>query len=173
MAIVTELVEHLPRLRRYARALTGDRFASEDLVQDTVERALSRFTFFRRGSRMDAWLLAIMHNVFISQKRHQSRRPADESLDERVVDPAVRGTESDGLEIRDLDRALGQLPVEQRQVLLLVSLEEFSYEETAAILGIPLGTVMSRLSRGRERLRLILSAREQAADAITHLKVIK
>jgi RNA polymerase sigma-70 factor (ECF subfamily) len=167
---------HLPRLRRYARALTGDRHASEDLVQDTVERALLRFAWFRTGAKLDAWLLAIMHNLFISQKRHRAAQPDTEPIDERSAEVTVCGTEQEALALRDLDRALARLPDEQRSVLLLISLEEFSYEEAARILGLPVGTVMSRLSRARERLRAILS--ENAASACagassTHLKVVK
>src|ERR1700716_1080566 len=167
------LIEHLPRLRRYARALTGDRYAGDDLVQDTLERALSRFAFFRQGSKLDSWLLTIMHNIFISQLRHQAARPPVDSLDEQFVESAVRGSEGDMLDLRDLDRALAQLPADQREVLLLISLEDLSYEEAARVLGVPLGTVMSRLSRGRERLRSVLAGDSSAATEVAHLKVVK
>ncbi len=165
-----DLIEHLPRLRRYARALTSDRFSADDLVQDTLERALSRFSLFRRGTKLDAWLMAIMHNVFVNQIRAQAARPASDTIDEQFNEPAVRGTQGDALALRDLESALAQLPPDQREVLLLVTLEEFSYEDAARVLGIPVGTVMSRLSRGRERLRVVLSG---AAPAAAHLKVVK
>ncbi len=165
-----DLIEHLPRLRRYARALTSDRFAADDLVQDTVERALSRFSLFRQGSKLDAWLMTLMHNIFVNQLRAQAARPPSDPLDEQFVEPAVPGTQGDALALRDLASALAQLPPEQREVLLLVTLEEFSYEDAARALGIPVGTVMSRLSRGRERLRALLSGE---APAAAHLKVIK
>jgi len=167
---------HLPRLRRYARALTGDRHASEDLVQDTVERALSRFAWFRTGAKLDAWLLSIMHNLFISQLRHRAVQLDYQPIDERLLESAMPGTQEVGLALRDLDRALARLPDEQRMVLLLISLEEFSYEETARILDIPVGTVMSRLSRARERLRVILSENATTApisSAPTPLKVVR
>lgn len=167
-----EIVDHLPRLRRYARALTGDGAASEDLVQDTVERALARSALFRPGSRLDAWLLSIMHNVYVSQLRRRALLPQAEDGDALAADMPVRGTEADALEVRDLDRALARLSPDQREVLLLVSLEEFSYEEAAHILGVPAGTVMSRLARGRERLRLILAG-EHAPPHPAHLKVVK
>ncbi|MRR51447.1 MAG: sigma-70 family RNA polymerase sigma factor [Rhodocyclaceae bacterium] len=167
---MTDLSPHLPRLRRYARALTGERFAADDLVQDTLERALSRFALFRHGTRLDAWLLTIMHNLFVNQVRRQATQPPHDSIDEEFVEPAMPATQGDALGLRDLDRALAQLPVEQREVLLLVSLEELSYEETAKVLGIPLGTVMSRLSRGRERLRAVLAGKDAATP---HLKVVK
>lgn len=168
---MTDLTEHLPRLRRYARALTGDRAAADDLVQDTLERALSRWALFRRGSRLDAWLLAIMHNLFINQVRARGARPQVVPL-ESCPDPATPDTGTDRLALRDLDRALARLPPEQRAVLLLVSLEELSYEDAGKVLGIPVGTVMSRLSRARERLRALLAG-EKPADAAGHLKVVK
>jgi len=165
-----DLIEHLPRLRRYARALTGDRFAADDLVQDTLERALSRFSLFRRGSKLDAWLLTIMHNLFVNQLRAQAARPPNDPIDELFEEPAVRATQGDALAMHDLENSLAQLPPDQREVLLLVTLEELSYEDAARILGIPVGTVMSRLSRARERLRDLLSG---AAPAAAHLKVVK
>ncbi len=173
---MTDLTEHLPRLRRYARALTGEHHAADDLVQDTLERALSRFRLFRPGTRPEAWLLAIMHNIFVSQIRQQAARPRFDTLESSGADPAVRGTEGDRLGVRDLDRALARLSPEQREVLLLVSLEELSYEETARVLGIPVGTVMSRLSRARDKLRLVLAGEagnETAGPATSHLKVVK
>ncbi|MFC5301487.1 RNA polymerase sigma factor [Azospira restricta] len=162
-----DLAAHLPRLRRYARALTGDRHRADDLVQDTLERALTRSSLWRRGSKLDAWLLTIMHNLFVNQVRTQARQ-ATEALDALPVEPAQRAMQADALEVRDLDAALAALPVEQRAVLLLVTLDERSYEETARILDIPVGTVMSRLSRARERLRQLLDG--SAAPA---LKVVK
>jgi RNA polymerase sigma-70 factor (ECF subfamily) len=159
--------QQIPRLRRYARALTGERSAADDLVQDTLERAWSKFHLWRRGSDLRAWLFTVMHNVYINQLR--SRRNRGEMLDYDAHPAEVRATQGDGLEIRDLDAALRRLPEEQREVLLLVGLEQFGYEEAARVLGIPVGTVMSRLSRGRERLRQLLSGDGAAAS----LKVVK
>jgi RNA polymerase sigma-70 factor (ECF subfamily) len=163
-----EFVQHIPRLRRYARALTGDRARADDLVQDTLERALTKFHLWRPGSDLRAWLFAIMHNVFINQLRSQ---PAGMSagLDDEAISMAVRATQSDWLEVRDLQTAVLRLPEEQREVLLLVGLEQMTYEETSGVLGIPMGTVMSRLSRARERLRALLA--EGAGHAA--LKVVK
>jgi RNA polymerase sigma-70 factor (ECF subfamily) len=148
------ILAELPRLRRYARALVGDRAAADDLVQDTLERAWTRVSQWRPGSDLRAWLFAIMHNLRIDQLR----RPAVPvtSLDELEVDPPIRATQADRIELNELGAALGQLPEEQRAVLLLVGLEDMSYAEVAATLGIPIGTVMSRLARGRERLRRVL-----------------
>ncbi len=158
---------HIPRLRRYARALTGDRNAADDLVQDTLERALSRFQLWRQGSDLRAWLFTIMHNIFVNQARSRMRHP-HEALDESAAD-ALQAREPDWAELRGIDDALSRLPVEQRAVLLLVGLEQFTYDEAARVLDIPLGTVMSRLSRGRERLRLILAGDPRAVT----LKVVK
>lgn len=158
---------HLPRLRRYARALVGDRHGADDLVQDTLERAWSKHALWQRGTRLDAWLLTIMHNVFVNQYRR--RPPATDSLDTMTVEPAVRAVQGDNLELRDLRSALARLPAEQREVLLLVTVEECSYGETAGILGIPVGTVMSRLSRARDRLREVLAESGDTA----RLRVVK
>ncbi len=160
-----EIVAHIPRLRRYARALAGDSHRADDLVQDTLERALAKFHLWRRGSDLRAWLFTIMHNVFVNQLK--ARREL--GLDEAVQDGLQSAPQSDPLELRDLDVALRQLPVEQREVLLLVGLEQLSYAEVGKALGIPAGTVMSRLSRGRERLRAVMSG----TVAPNNLKVVK
>jgi RNA polymerase sigma-70 factor (ECF subfamily) len=160
-----EIVAHIPRLRRYARALAGDSHRADDLVQDTLERALAKFHLWRRGSDMRAWMFAIMHNVFINQLKARREQALDETM-EAALEGAQR---SDPLELRDLDAALQRLPAEQREVLLLVGLEQLSYAEASQALDVPVGTVMSRLSRGRERLRALTSA----APAATNLKMIK
>jgi RNA polymerase sigma-70 factor (ECF subfamily) len=159
--------QHIPRLRRYARALTGDRAAADDLVQDTLERALSRFHLWRRGSDMRAWLFTIMHNIFVNQVRSRMRHP-HEALDESTAD-AMQYREPDWSELRDISGALAKLPAEQRTVVLLVGLEQFTYDEAARVLEVPIGTVMSRLSRGRERMRVLLGGDFKAAA----LKVVK
>jgi RNA polymerase sigma-70 factor (ECF subfamily) len=162
------LIQHVPRLRRYARALTGDRNSADDLVQDTLERALSRFHLWRQGSDLRAWLFTIMHNIYVNQIRSRIRRQ-HEALETEPAAEAARAVEPDWLELRDLEAALGRLPEEQRAVVLLVGLEQFTYEETARVLGIPTGTVMSRLSRARERLRVMLGNELK----VKTLKVVK
>lgn len=162
------IVAEIPRLRRYARALTGDTSRADDLVQDTLERALSRFSLWRPGN-LRAWLFTIMHNTFVNQVK--SAAHVDYLADDLLPDLPLRATQSDNLELRDLDRALGRLTAEQREVLLLVGLEDLSYEETAKVIGTPIGTVMSRLSRGRERLRALLAGVDLSAG--TQLKVVK
>ncbi len=159
--------QHIPRLRRYARALVGDRYAADDLVQDTLERAWNKLHLWRQGSDMRAWLFAIMHNVFVNQAR--SRRQDIERHMEELPIIAVRGTQGQQLELIEVDRALRALPPDQREVLLLVAVEQLTYEETSRALEVPIGTVMSRLSRGRERLRQLTAGGPGSAP----LKVVK
>ncbi len=160
-----DLIGQLPRLRRYARALTGDATRADDLVQDTLERALAKLALWQPGSDLRAWLFALMHNLFVNQLR--SARPQDVELDE-AADVPVGGGQIEALAARDMASALQRLPDGQRAVLLLVGLEQFSYAEAAQVLGVPVGTVMSRLARARERMRLIL-----AGESVVQLKVVK
>lgn len=160
------MVELIPRLRRYARALVGDRNAADDLVQDTLERAWAKLHLYRRGTDLRAWLFTVMHNVHVNKVR--SAR-ATESLDDEMPELAQRAAQGDSLVVRDLDRSIALLPPEQRAVLLLVTLEDMSYEDVARTLGVPMGTVMSRLSRAREKLRAMMLG--QAAGG--KLKVVK
>ena len=160
------LVELIPRLRRYARALVGDRASADDLVQDTLERAWAKLHLYRRGTDLRAWLFTVMHNVHVNKVR--ATRVTD-TLEDELPELAQRASQGDALLVRDLDRAIARLPAEQRAVLLLVTLEEMSYEEVARALGIPTGTVMSRLSRAREKLRMMMLGQGAAAK----LKVVK
>ncbi|MGE5242109.1 MAG: RNA polymerase sigma factor [Bacteroidota bacterium] len=150
------LTEQIPRLRRYAHALTGSRTRADDLVQDTLERSWSRRHLWRRDSDLRAWLFTIMHNVFVNQLRKNSSAPGHVPFDE-AIDPPSGAVADQTLELRDLASALERLPAEYREVLLLVGLEQMQYEEVAEVLGVPVGTVMSRLSRGRDRLRALMS----------------
>lgn len=161
------IAPHIPRLRRYARALAGDQHAADDLVQDTVERAINKRHLWRPGSDLRAWLFAIMHNVFVNQLRARQAHP-EAPIDEDEL-PAAPSAQGARLEIRDLETALALLPTEQREIVLLVGLEQLSYAEVAKALDIPIGTVMSRLFRGRERLRTLITG----ATAAPSLKVVK
>jgi len=161
-----QVVAFIPRLRRYARALVGERAAADDLVQDTLERALNKFHLWKRGTDLRAWLFTVMHNVHVNQIRGRRELVA---LDAETLELQVRATHDTSLEARDVERALMRLSVEQREVLLLVVLEELSYEEAAGALGIPIGTVMSRLSRAREKLRTLM----EGLPASGRLQVIK
>jgi RNA polymerase sigma-70 factor (ECF subfamily) len=152
-----EIEALIPRLRRFARALAGGRDAADDLVQDTLERAWAKRELWQAGTNLRAWLFTVMHGVFVNGTRR--RRPS-ESLDALDGDAGQRADGSASAEtataVRELREALQRLPDEQRQVVLLVGLEQFSYAEAAGVLGVPIGTVMSRLARGRERLRQLL-----------------
>jgi RNA polymerase sigma-70 factor (ECF subfamily) len=166
MDVRDELMEHVPRLRRYARALINNRDLADDLVQDTLERALRHTEKFQTGTDLRAWLFTIMHNVFANQARRAGVKAVHISVDDENISErefAVPGTQTQSLEVRDLDFALQRLPLDQRQVVLLVGLEEMSYADVAQALEIPIGTVMSRLSRGRERLRALMAGAQPGA----------
>ncbi len=153
----TAIVEQMPHLMRYARALTRDAVAADDLVQDCVQRALSRLNLFEAGTNMRAWLFTIMHNIHAQDMRQLGRRPRAVPLDNELEERrGTAATQEGSLAVRDMARALDHLPDEQRDVVLLVCLEDMSYAKTAEILDVPVGTVMSRLARGRERLRKMM-----------------
>jgi RNA polymerase sigma-70 factor, ECF subfamily len=144
----------VPALRRYAWSLLRSPDDADDLVHDCLVRALDKLGTRHEDADIRAWLFTIMHNLFVSQYRRGKTRPAAESLDETHESAgSLRPSQEDGLHWRDLLRGLERLPEEQRSVVLLVSVEDLSYAETAAVLGVPIGTVMSRLARGREKLR--------------------
>jgi RNA polymerase sigma-70 factor (ECF subfamily) len=159
------IVAEIPRLRRYARALTGNGHQADDLVQDTLERALEKWRLWQPGRELRPWLFSIMHNLHVDGRRREHR--VDFRADDELPLPVQRANQQDGLELRDLDRALALLPPDQREVLLLVALEELSYGEVAKTLNIPQGTVMSRLSRARARFKAVL-----AGEAAPLLKVV-
>ncbi|MDP3135794.1 MAG: RNA polymerase sigma factor [Burkholderiaceae bacterium] len=155
------LTEQLPGLRRYARALTGDAWAADDLVQDTLERACLKWRLWAVGSNLRAWLFTLMHNLYLNQLRGARLVHASVSIDDledELYAPAARGDEA-----IDLANCLQRLPAQQRAVLLLVTLEDMSYEDAARVLAVPVGTVMSRLSRARTRLRELMDAAPRQA----------
>ena len=170
MKFEAEVISWLPQLRRYARALTGDAAWADDLVQDTAERALARWAAFRPNSNLRAWLLTILRHLYIDQLRVRREVTVDEET-APWRDLAAPPGEVDGLVLRDLQRALYCLPTEQREVLLLVCVEELTYQEASIALGVPIGTVMSRLSRAREHMRVLLT--EGPARIPTPLKVVR
>lgn len=151
------LLASLPRLRRYARALRRNREDADDLVQDTLERAWGRAALWRGVGDMRSWLFSIMHNLHVDALRRGRLDTVD--LDEQTPEVPVAPTQGHALALRDLDAALAALPAEQRDVLLLIALDGMAYADVALALGIPIGTVMSRLSRGRERLRGLMDVR--------------
>lgn len=145
------LAAQVPCLRRYARALTRNPEAADDLVQDCLERAWRKAHRWEPGTDLRAWLFTLMHNLYVNGLRRKQIETESMTHDEHQ-DTKQRPPDS-GLDLRDLETGLAQLTPEQREVLLLVCLEEMSYEQVAVIVGVPIGTVMSRLHRARKRLR--------------------
>ena len=145
---------HMPSLRRYALVLLRqDETRADDLVQDCLLRALSRWHLWRRPGNLRAWLFTIMHNIYVNDVARSAARPVTVELTELTPGVGTPAGQGDRLALRDVAIGLDRLSDEQRQILLLIGLEGFSYEDAARITGVPLGTVMSRLSRGRQRLR--------------------
>ena len=158
-----QVMEQLPGLRRYARALTGDAWAADDLVQDTLERACAKWKLWSAGTDLRAWLFTLMHNLYLNQRRGPQAVPAVALDDVEHELPAAHAAPLD--DALDLDRCLQRLPADQRAVLLLVTLEDMGYDDCARVLGIPPGTVMSRLSRARHRLRELMEGAPATAAA--------
>ncbi len=169
MAALIEPV--IPALRRFAWALLRDDQGSDDLVQDCLERAVGRWSQRRADGDIRAWLFAILHNCFLDDRRRDKRRGAHLPIDEAANEPGVDARQEAGLHHQDVVRALAGLPGEQQAVLLLVGVEDLQYSEAARVLGVPIGTVMSRLSRGREKLRLALSG--ERPERQTTLRSVK
>jgi RNA polymerase sigma-70 factor (ECF subfamily) len=156
----------IPRLRRYARALLRDNAAADDLVQDCLERAISRWHQRRSDGDARAWLFSILHNLAVNRMRQTARRGAHVPVEH--ANPSATAIPADqeaAIHEHDVIKVLDRLPDDQRAVLLLVSIEELSYADAAQALGVPTGTIMSRLSRARERLRIELAGRAQPAPA--------
>jgi RNA polymerase sigma-70 factor (ECF subfamily) len=162
-----DLVEpHIPSLRRYAMVLLRyDEDRSDDLVQDCLVRAMSRWHLWRPGN-LRAWLFTILHNIYVNDVQKAAARPNVIELQEYLPGISVPPNQGDGLALREVAQAVQRLPEEQKQILLLVGLEGFSYEETAEIAGVPVGTVMSRLSRGRRKLREMLADGAETSERI-------
>jgi RNA polymerase sigma-70 factor, ECF subfamily len=150
-----EIETLLPRLKRYARQLTRDPVAADDLVQDCLARALGKIHLWEPGTDLRAWLFTILHNQHIGFTRRDMRQRAHARLPNAHSNSALAPTQGVRLELRDLERALAKLPEEQRSVILLIGLEGMGYEEAASVVNLPVGTVRSRVSRGRETLRLM------------------
>ena len=164
-----DLVAALPRLRRYARVLTGDSARADDLVQETLARGWEKRRLWQAGTDLRAWLFTIMHNVFVNQRAQSHRDAQTVSLD--------AATEAGGeawhvpvppqqfvrVEVVEMIAHVGRLPADQRETLLLAAVEEMKYEEIAQVLSVPVGTVMSRLSRAREKLRRMADGEEAPA----------
>lgn len=154
------LEPEIPRLRRYARALTRDPARADDLVQDCLIRAIAKQHLWQAGTDLRAWLFTILHNQYVNYVRRSVRDGAHVDIDDLETVLAVECRAPYALQLRDLRVAMAKLADEQRQAVLLVGLEAMSYEDVASVMGIPLGTVRSRLSRGRENLRRLMGLRD-------------
>jgi len=154
--------QEIPRLRRYARALTRDAVAADDLVQDCLARGLAKVHLWQEGTDLRAWLFTILHNQYVNTVRRSVREGTTVEVSDAEPILVVRPVQLPRLELRDLQRALAKLPEEQRQVLLLVGMEGMSYEEVADVVGVPVGTIRSRLSRGRDAVRALMGETEEA-----------
>lgn len=168
-SIEQDIVSYIPRLQRYARALfQGNSAAADDLVQDSLERALSRSHQWQKGTNLRAWLFTIMHNVYVNQIRRVGNGPDFVEFAEET-DESTKDTTAANMELGDLQQAIAKLTPEQREILLLVSLEGLPYQQVADTLGIPVGTVMSKLSRTRKHLRKLMHTDANAS----HLRRVK
>ena len=154
------LQNEIPRLRRYARALAREAARADDLVQSCLVRAIAKEHLWEPGTDLRAWLFTILHNQNVSEIRRSVREGVLVAVEDVAPVLTVAPRAGASLQLRDLERAIRLLPDEQRQVILLVGLEGMRYEEVAAVLDIPIGTVRSRLSRGREMLRRLMDMKE-------------
>jgi RNA polymerase sigma factor (sigma-70 family) len=175
MADMAHLIEPvIPSLRRYARTFVRDAGAADDLVQDTLERAVSRWHQRRSDGDTRTWLFTILHNLAVNHLNRAARRGRELPLDDAgEPDVAVPSTQEDALRHDDILAAVGQLPDDQRGVLLLISLEDVSYAEAARILGIPIGTVMSRLARARARLLKLVEEQGKPVSDRPYLRSVQ
>jgi RNA polymerase sigma-70 factor (ECF subfamily) len=156
MDLRSQIAGHIPQLRRFARALTGDPVLADDLVQDCIERALRKWQLYDETRSLRTWLFTILRNLHISGLR---RRPGwvAKPLDELSEgEDAARPEQESRTAVADIAAAIARLPRDHREVILLVALEDMSYREIAEMTGVPIGTVMSRLSRARASLRAML-----------------
>jgi RNA polymerase sigma-70 factor (ECF subfamily) len=167
-----DIEAEIPRLRRFARALTHDVIAADDLVQDCLTRALGKLHLWEEGTDLRAWLFTILHNQHVNHIRRKVREGAAVGLSER--EPLLSHAAQQGrrLELRDLERAIRKLPDAQRSVILLIGLEGMRYEEVAVVLNVPVGTIRSRLSRARESLRRLTESLPEEETRTAQLRAL-
>ncbi len=154
--IAVQLIENIPQLRRYAWVLLGSRDQADDLVQDCLVRAIQRGHLFQPGTNLRAWLFSVMRNLLIDQKRRRASRPRLVSIDRQSPQISFQPTQTDTIELKNLLLSIDALPDNQRMAVLMVGLEGYTYEEVSTFMKVPVGTVRSRLSRGRQTLRLAM-----------------
>lgn len=160
-ALMEELESVIPRLRRYARSLTRDQHRGDDLVQDTLVRALDKLHLYQRGTNLLAWLFTIMRNLHINSLRSAKWERAQA---ETQIEVPVPGLQISNLAMRDLAQAMAKLPDDQRETVVLVAVEGMAYQDVAQIMQVPIGTVRSRLSRARDRLRHLVQGEQSEGD---------
>jgi RNA polymerase sigma-70 factor (ECF subfamily) len=158
------LEAEIPRLRRYGRALLRDSSRADDLVQNTLVRAIAKQHLWQVGTNLRAWLFTIMHNQHVNEVRRSVREGISVDVED-VPTLTVQSNAEPALQLRDLELAMSKLAPEQRQVILLVGLEGMAYEDVAKVLDIPVGTVRSRLSRGRDHLRRLMDMDNAGEEA--------
>ena len=151
-----QLEEQIPRMRRYALALTRKPDKADDLVQTTLVRAIAKQHLFKPGTNLRAWLFTLLHNQHVNDVRRSVNEGISVDVADLAKDLVAVADPSAPRQLKELDAAIAKLPIEQRQVILLVGLEGMAYEEVAAILMVPIGTIRSRLSRGRSALRQLM-----------------
>jgi RNA polymerase sigma-70 factor (ECF subfamily) len=165
---IDDVVGHVAALRRYALLLVNDANDADDLVQECLLKVIAQARAWRPVRDLRAYLFTTLHNVFVDAHRRRRVRANEVSVETVVADLVSPADQTKWLEVRELVAALGRLPTEQREVVLLVGLEGMSYQEAASVVGVPIGTVMSRLSRGRDALR-----RMTGGDPRSKLRVVK
>ncbi|MBI1179643.1 MAG: sigma-70 family RNA polymerase sigma factor [Alphaproteobacteria bacterium] len=166
-----DIVAHIQGLRRYARFLCRDVAEADDLVQETLERAIAHAGQFRPGGDLRVWLFAILHNAFVSGRRAYARRRTETSMDLASA-VSVSATQESRAELQRVLSAIDRLPDERRRVLLLVAVEGLTTDEVAVALGLPVGTVRSRLARARDSLRQLLGGRGPAGSRSATMRVV-
>src|SRR5260221_6637380 len=163
------LVEvEIPGLRRYARALTRDLIRPDDLVQSCLMRAFAKQHLWQPGTHLRGWLFTLLHNEHVNEVRRSVREGQTVAIEDAAPVLTIKSNAIDALQLRDLERALGKLAPEQREVILLIGLEGMCYEAVASILDIPIGTVRSRLSRGRDQLRFLMGMEDKLRSSVAN-----
>lgn len=168
------LADEIPHLRRFARGLARDSNLADDLVQDCVERALTRAYLYDGSRNLRTWLFTILRNIFINKVREERTRAANMAANaEEPAAPALAASQLDTVLAGQILAIVEGLPLEQREVLLLVAVEGLSYREAADVIGAPIGTMMSRLSRAREQLKLQIEGGQKAAGPRSQIRRVK
>jgi RNA polymerase sigma-70 factor (ECF subfamily) len=161
--LADRIAGEIPRLRRYARALLRSETEADDLVQECVLRGLAKQHLWQEGTDLRAWLFTILHNQFVNNVRRAAREGTSVEISDLDGDTSELPSQEKRLELRDLDRALSLLPDEQRTLIFLIGLEGMDYESAGKIVGVPVGTVRSRLSRARVALRQLMGIKSDSA----------